>query len=88
VALAAMTERLPVAAAVPLAAPFVGYALLELDGQPLRRIAPRIVLGALRARRERSADASLWYEPPGAEALHGGIMHQIRGALHHLAEGR
>lgn len=82
-ALAALAGRLPLAGAVVLAGPCAGYALLEIDGQPIRRIAPRFWR---HARRRPPApdhiDLTLWQDP-----AQGGPRHQIATMAHCLMGG-
>jgi len=80
VALAALGGRLPLAGAVLLAGPLAGYALLELEGQPVRRLLPRILRhGLRRSLQPTDLDQTLWQEDVPATA-----MHQMRHVLHCL----
>ncbi len=82
-ALAALAGRLPLAGAVALAGPCAGYALLEIDGQPIRRIAPRLWR---HARRRPPAsddiDVTLWQDQ-----AQNGPRHQIWAIAHCLVVG-
>ncbi len=80
VALAALAGRLPLAGAVPLAGPLAGYALMELEGQPVRRLVPRILRhGLRRPLSPGDLDQTLWQrEPPTTP------MHHMRHVLHCL----
>ncbi len=80
IALAALAGHLPVYAAVPLACPLMAYGLLEVEGQPLRRIIPLLV-------RHRAwcpvmasdLDLTLWQDQVAHEP-----RHQIQVLLHCL----
>jgi hypothetical protein len=79
-ALAALAGRLPLLVAVLLAGPCAGYALLEVDGQPIRRLAPRLWRHTLR--RSPAAehhDVTLWQDP-----AQDGPRHQFETIAHCL----
>ncbi len=79
-ALAALAGQLPPAGAVLMAAPFGGYALLEVDGQPLRRIAPRLWRHvAWRRPPTVDLDLTLWQD-----AVRDVPLHQMQAVLHCL----
>ncbi len=80
-ALAALAGHLPLPEAVLVAGALSGYALVDLDGQPVRRLAPRIMHGIRRQKPAEDLDATLWLE-----ADNDGIPHRMGLALHCLAD--
>lgn len=80
VALAALAGQLPLFGAVLLAGPLAGYALLELDGQPLRQLVPRLLRhGIRRSQHAADPDLTLWQE-----VMPVGRMRRIRPFPHSL----
>ena len=81
-ALASLAGHLPLPEAVLVAGVLAGYALVDLDGQPVRRLAPRILRHGIRRHEPaEDLDATLWLE-----ADDGGTMHRLGLALHCLAD--
>lgn len=82
--LTAVTGRLPLLVAILLAAPLATYALLEVDGVPVRRLLPRLARhGHFCVRHAPHLDATLWI----GEEVRDHLDHPL-GFLHCLVGSR
>ena len=83
-ALAALAGRLPVLPAALLAGSLAGYALLDVAGQPVRRVVPRIMRHGLTSRAAaENLDAALWLGVPQEDMLRHipALVHCLSGRM-------